>query len=68
MNKINYKTQQSSSMRLSWCILGLFMLLVLLPRPLPAVKLGKLNLHITNDFLYQYNQLSETENQFYESL
>ena len=55
-------------MRLSWCILGLFMLLVLQPQPVSAFKLGKLNLYITNDFLYQNNKLSETENQFYESL
>jgi hypothetical protein len=68
MNRTICKTHQSSSIRLTWCIPGLFMLLVLLPEPLPAVKPGKLNLYITNDFLYQYNQLSETENQFYESL
>ena len=68
MNETINKTHQSSSTRLTRYILGLFMLLLLFPGPLPAVKLGKLNLYITNDFLYQYNQLSETENQFYESL
>jgi hypothetical protein len=68
MNKTKYKTHQSSSPRLSWCILGLFILVALLPEPLPAVNPGKLHFYITNDFLYQYNKLSESENQFYESL
>jgi len=60
--------------RLGW-LLFLLIVLVMPGQDLQAVKVGKLNFYITNDFLYQYNKLSlqentlaPKENQFNESL
>ncbi|NIO80133.1 MAG: hypothetical protein GTN68_06215 [Candidatus Aminicenantes bacterium] len=47
-----------------------FLVLLTVAVPLQAFNVGDISFYVTNDFLYQYNQLTynNKENQFYESL